>query len=124
MPSKKIIIADSDIEFANALKEKLSSEPDLEVIVISDGIEALQKTRRLNPDLLIVEENLPSINGYKLARLLKFDTRRSRLPIVLVCGRLDEEKEILAKEVGAEHIMLQNEVKEGLDNLINRYLKK
>lgn len=120
---KKILIADSDSLFIEHLQEEINKHPDFEVIVSSDGQDALNKARRLNPGLVIAEENLAIIDGYKLCRLLKFDTRRSRMPVVIVTTHMDSEKEVLADDVGADRFLLKHEAVAEVPGLMEKYFK-
>lgn len=101
--AKKILIVDSDPifkeEIAKRLKERL---PGIEISLCSDGQEALKKVRRENPGLIIIEDSLASIDGYKLCRFLKFDKRYQAIQVILLTHHFDEQSSSLAKEVGAE----------------------
>lgn len=102
--AKKILVANSDPFFSEALEKRLKNLgiDNFTIINASDGQEALRKARRENPDLIIAEENLYSIDGYKLSRLVKFDKRRRHIPFILLYAHLDEQNQALAKEVGAD----------------------
>ena len=102
MADKKILVADSDPIFLEFLGTELKNSglENYSIIIASDGQEALKKIRKENPSLIIAEENLYSISGYKLSRLVKFDKKRSNIPFILLTSNPDEQNEALARETG------------------------
>ena len=100
---KKVLIVDSDHLFLEESSRYLTEAVlATEVIISSDGWEALKKIRREHPDLIIVDDSLASIDGYKLTRLIKFDKRYQAIPLILLGQHIDEQNQALAKEVGAD----------------------
>ena len=45
---------------------------------------------------------MPRINGYKISRLLKFDTKYKNIPILMVTARSQEEDKLIGEETGAD----------------------
>ncbi len=104
--NKKILIVDTDTLFLDAIGKRLKELLiGVEVIACSDGQDALKKVRRQHPDLVIIEDSLASIDGYKLSRLLKFDKRYQMIPVILLAHHIDEQSASLSKEVGAEELI-------------------
>ena len=107
---KTILIADNDSGFIKALTQRLTDEPDLAVVSSFDGPDTLKKVRRENPQLIILADDLPVVNGYKLSRLIKFDKRREKTPLIIISKNKNEENISLGKEVGANYFIGRQDV--------------
>lgn len=80
-----IMIADDNIEQANQLAYMLTQEKDLQVVNLShDGNIALKHYLDLNPDVLILDLNMPGINGLTLLeKISTYDTKRN---VIILSG--------------------------------------
>jgi len=98
---KRILLVDDESGLVAMVKMRLEAN-DYEVIVAYEGQEALEKTKKEKPDLIILDLMLPKIDGYKVCGLLKKDTRYARIPIIMFSAKAQEEDAKLGKEVGAD----------------------
>ena len=98
---KKILIIDDEPDILELLVLRLEAN-GYEVTSATDGQKGLDKARNENPDLIILDLMLPSIDGYKVCRMLKFDERFKKIPIVLFTARTQEADMKLGQEVGAD----------------------
>ncbi len=101
MDKKRILVVEDEKDMLFAVKLFLESR-QFEVLAASDGQEALEKARRENPDLIILDVMLPKIEGYKVCRMLKFDTKYSNIPIIIFTARVHPNDEKVGYEVGAD----------------------
>ena len=68
----------------------------------TNGEEGLQKSFELNPDLIISDVMMPVMDGIKMCNTLKFDTRTSHIPIILLTAKSGEQHEIEGLRTGAD----------------------
>lgn len=101
MQNKKILLIEDDADIAKTTTVFLESE-GFKVITVVDGIEGLDKARTENPDLIILDIMLPSLDGYKICRMLKFDKNYKHIPIILFSALAQDLDKRLGKEVGAD----------------------
>src|SRR5690606_29484723 len=86
--------------FRDGLVKALSLEDDLHVVGQSeDGEQALATARRLLPDVVLLDINLPSMNGLQVARQLKSD--RAGVTVVVLTAYHDSQQVIHAMRAGA-----------------------
>ncbi|NQT21871.1 MAG: response regulator [Candidatus Omnitrophica bacterium] len=100
MNSKKILVVDDERDLVDTLSFRLKSA-GYEIIAAYDGQEALEKAKKENPDLIILDLMLPKMDGYKVCGLLKADTRYNKIPIILFSAKAQAEDRKLGEEVGA-----------------------
>ena len=102
LPQKKrILIVEDQAVISNMLKMRLEAN-NYEVITASDGQEGLEKARKDNPSLIILDIMLPKMNGYKVCQILKADPKYNTIPIIISSGRTPQEIRKVGKEMGAD----------------------
>lgn len=98
--AKKILVVDDEAQLVEMVKMRLEAS-GYEVITAADGQEALDKARQDKPNLIILDLMLPKIDGYKVCRMLKFDEKYNKIPIILFSARAQEQDKLLGMQVGA-----------------------
>jgi len=101
MANYKILVVDDEEDIVALVRMRLETE-GYEVIVASDGQQALDTAKKEMPNLIILDLMLPKIDGYKVCRMLKFDERYKKIPIILFTARSQGSDKDLGMEVGAD----------------------
>ncbi|MDB5927996.1 MAG: response regulator [Betaproteobacteria bacterium] len=94
----KILLVEDHQEIWDFLSRRLKRR-GYDVVVAQDGQEGLDKARTESPDLLLLDMNLPVMDGWTVARTLKSDQATRRLPIIALTAHAmagDREKAIAA----------------------------
>jgi len=78
---KTVLVADDNPVSRELIREILETD-DCEVIEASDGREALEKLRQHQPDLALLDIQMPVLDGNTVIRELRADPRFSQLPVV------------------------------------------
>jgi DNA-binding NarL/FixJ family response regulator len=95
-----VLIVDDHPLFRDGLQKALELEDDIEVVgQCADGEQALVSAARLQPDVVLLDINLPSINGLQVARQLKSD--RSGVSVVFLTAYHDSQQVLHAMRAGA-----------------------
>ena len=103
---KTILLVDDEPDLLESLSIRFKAS-GYNVLTAVDGLDALQKARTLSPDLIILDLMLPKMDGYKVARLLKFDTRYSHIPILILSARGQDMDKDVGKNAGANDYMVK-----------------
>jgi DNA-binding response OmpR family regulator len=82
MAKKRILIVDYDIKSIDSLS-KLFKANKIEVVTAADGVEAYEKFKADEPDLVLLEAMLPRMHGFDLAQKIIQDTK-GRVPVIIV----------------------------------------
>ncbi len=98
---KTILVVDDEPDIVKVLKFRLT-DAGYNVLSAIDGDEGLNKARELVPDLIILDLMLPKIDGYKVCRMLKFDKKYSKIPVIIFTAKMQESDKKIGLEVGAD----------------------
>ncbi len=95
-----VMLVDDHPVFRQGLRRVLENEDDLDVIAeVDDGLEALQLSKQLVPDVILLDINLPGMNGLQVARSLK-DTALD-INIIMLTAYHDDQQVFHAIRAGA-----------------------
>ena len=95
-----VMIVDDHPLVLQGLRKVLAGEPDIAVVgAATDGEEALETARRLTPDVVLLDINLPSMNGMQVARQLKADL--PNVALIMLTAYHDENQVFHAVRAGA-----------------------
>ena len=101
MDKKRILLVEDEKDLVDIVKFRLEAN-NYEVVVAYDGQEALDRAKKEKPDLIILDLMLPKIDGFKVCRMLKFDEKYKKIPIIMFTARAQESDKKLGEEVGAD----------------------
>lgn len=100
MDKIRILVVDDHPLFRQGLRDLLRSEPDVEVVGEgANGQEALEHARSLQPDAMLLDINLPELNGLQVTRQLRQE--HNTTAVVLLTAYHDDEQVLHAFRAGA-----------------------
>jgi len=117
-----LVAADDDLDTLNIIQMKLEAH-GLRVITARDGQAAMTAVRRHHPALVILDIMMPRLNGFQVARMIKFDKQLKRTKVVVLTARTQPADRKLSKEVGADEYMTKPFDPQQLLDRINYWLK-
>ena len=94
----KIMIVEDDESISSELKELLQNS-GYEVVVLQDFNNSLNEILRVAPDLLLMDINIPYVNGELLLQYLR---KASNIPVIMVTSKNNETDEALSISYGAD----------------------
>ncbi|MCU0513728.1 MAG: response regulator [Anaerolineae bacterium] len=100
MSNIQIIVVEDSPTQAQEIAFRLS-EHDIDVMIATDGPQALRLIEEMQPHLVVLDVNLPSMSGLQVCKRLKRDERTAHIPVVMFTAA-DRTEDILAgMEAGA-----------------------
>ncbi len=100
MKKISVMIVEDHPLFRQGLRRVLEAEEDMEVVIeVADGEEALRMARELTPDVVLMDINLPSMNGLQVTRRLKADL--PGIAVIMLTAYHDDEQIFHAIRAGA-----------------------
>src|SRR5499427_2778668 len=97
----RILVVDDVPDNLEILQIRLESQ-GYEVATAGDGLEALEKSRELRPDLVLLDIMMPKMDGIEAVKILKADTSLPFIPVILVTARADAKDVIAGLESGGD----------------------
>ena len=95
-----ILIAEDNVELANYMRHLLV--PDYNVILASNGNEAMECIKVSAPDIVMSDVMMPFKDGYELCSEIKSSPEFCHLPVILLTAKADMDSHILGVEKGAD----------------------
>ncbi|MFA5479378.1 MAG: response regulator [Candidatus Muiribacteriota bacterium] len=118
---KKIIVVDDDLDILELIDTVLNSEK-FNVITVCDAVKLGIKIATENPDLILLDIMMPSIDGYEVCKALKEDESTKHIPIILVTGIDLKAVKNNYKKVNADSYLLKPFTPEELLNKIHEFI--
>ena len=103
VPAQKrgtVLVADDDPVMRLLMLEMLN-QVGLDVIEAEDGLQALAYARGMAPDLVLLDVDMPGMDGFEVCRAIRRHETGHTVPIIMVTGGDELEAVTLAYEVGA-----------------------
>lgn len=101
---KTVLIVDDEQDIVETIKYVLEAQ-GYKCICAYDGEDGLKKAKDTIPDMMILDVMMPNINGFKISRLLKFDSKYKNIPIMMLTARSQAEDKLIGEETGADIYM-------------------
>jgi len=98
---KKILVVDDEPDVTEILQYRLRKE-GFQVEVINNPLEIMGKAREFNPDLFVLDIMMPELDGLKICRMIRADSRLNTVPIIFLTARGEAEDRIRGLESGAD----------------------
>jgi len=98
MARSKILLVDDEPKVCEIIKAYLVKD-GYDVIVAADGKIAIEQAQRHKPDLILLDLNLPELDGLEVCRTIR---KQSNVPIIMLTARDEEVDKIVGLEMGAD----------------------
>jgi len=82
------------------ITSRLLSREGYEVLLAKDGLDAWQQLQEVIPDVMLVDIEMPRMDGFELTRNVRGDSRTKHIPIIIISSRTADKHRNVAKELG------------------------
>ena len=101
MSAPRILVVEDDVDIAKLLRVYFDSQ-GFDVSVAANGSDTFMVCNRQLPNVIILDINLPDIDGYEVCRLLRGNLRTSHIPIIFLTQKDQRSDRIAGLELGAD----------------------
>jgi DNA-binding NarL/FixJ family response regulator len=113
----RVILADDHTVFRQGLKSLLSLEEDIKVVSeAANGKEAIDYAKQMHPDIIIMDINMPILNGLEATKKIKEELPKTK--IIILTSQGDDKSIFNLIEAGAEGYLLKDVAAENLVSAI------
>jgi twitching motility two-component system response regulator PilG len=109
----KILVAD-DSPVIRAAVTSILSEAGMDVVTAGDGIEAIQAFYAERPDIVLMDLQMPRMNGYVACRVIKEDFHMAHIPVLILTAHDNAEDRYWAEKSGADAYLTKESLGEEL----------
>jgi len=119
--AKILVVDDQDLNLR--IIEAILVPMSYAVFFARDGLEALEMTKSISPDLILLDVMMPKLNGFDVTRKLKMEEETRGIPIVIVTSLSDVEDRVKALDYGADDFLSKPVEKTELQARVKSLLK-
>lgn len=110
MPKNKVLVVDDEKMFQDIYKIKLLSE-GFQVKSASNGAEAIKLLMEEPPDIVLLDLNMPVMDGFKVLQTVKADAKLSPIHVIVLSSRGNPEEIEKALNLGADGYLIKSTTK-------------
>lgn len=98
--SHHIVMVVDDSLTVRRVTQRLLVREGYQVVLAKDGIDALEQLQSITPDVMLVDIEMPRMDGFDLTRNVRSDSRTSHIPIIMITSRTADKHRNYAMELG------------------------
>src|SRR6185503_10139698 len=98
--SAKVLLVDDEDSLRKVMRDLLEREGYV-VTEARDGVQALDQVDRVGPDIIVLDLNLPGLDGYGVLSHLRSRPATANIPVIVLTAKGDEDNEVRVFELGA-----------------------
>jgi CheY-like chemotaxis protein len=102
---KGTILLVEDEEPLRRVMRDLLERDGYNVVEAVDGVQALEQTDRHNPDVILLDLNLPGMDGYGVLNHIRSRPSTARVPVIVLTAKGDEDNEVRVLKLGADDFL-------------------
>lgn len=99
-PMAPVIMIVDDSLTVRKITSRLLSKEGYQVVTAKDGVDALEQVQLAQPDVMLVDIEMPRMDGFELTKILRGDPHTSHIPIIMITSRTAEKHRNYATELG------------------------
>lgn len=116
-----VMVVDDSLTVRKITSRMLERE-GFQVTTAKDGVDALEKLTEYKPDVMLLDIEMPRMDGFDLARNVRADARLKDVPIIMITSRMADKHRNYAMEIGVNHYLGKPYQEEQLLELITGFI--
>ena len=118
----RVLVVDDSVT-VRKVTTRLLERQGMQVTVAKDGVEAMAILNEKRPDVMLLDIEMPRMDGFEVARQVRHDERLHSLPIIMISSRTGEKHKEHVFQLGVNKFMgkpfQESELLESIDELVN-----
>jgi type II secretory ATPase GspE/PulE/Tfp pilus assembly ATPase PilB-like protein/CheY-like chemotaxis protein len=103
-PAVKVLLVDDEDSLRKVMRDLLERD-GYDVTEARDGVQALDQIDRVGPDIIVLDLNLPGLDGYGVLSHLRSRPATAAIPVIVLTAKGDEDNEVRVFELGADDFL-------------------
>jgi chemosensory pili system protein ChpA (sensor histidine kinase/response regulator) len=121
--ARKVMIVDDSVT-VRKVTSRLMERQGWEVLTAKDGVDAVNQLQDVYPDMVLLDIEMPRMDGFEVLRTVRRDPRLASLPIIMITSRTGEKHQQQAKELGVNGFLGKPFQEAGLMSTIEQVLNE
>jgi chemosensory pili system protein ChpA (sensor histidine kinase/response regulator) len=117
-----VMVVDDSVT-VRKVTSRLLERQGMDVMVAKDGVEAMAMLQERRPDIMLLDIEMPRMDGFEVARQIRHDERLAKLPIVMISSRTGSKHQERATELGVNRFLgkpfQENELLATIEELVH-----
>jgi chemosensory pili system protein ChpA (sensor histidine kinase/response regulator) len=103
-PDGLVMVVDDSLT-VRKITSRLLGRKGYQVVTAKDGVDALEQLAETRPDVMLVDIEMPRMDGFELSRNVRADSRLRNIPIIMITSRSADKHRKYAMEIGVNHYL-------------------
>jgi chemosensory pili system protein ChpA (sensor histidine kinase/response regulator) len=116
-----VMVVDDSVT-VRKVTSRLLERQGMDVMLAKDGVEAIALLQERRPDVVLLDIEMPRMDGFEVARQIRHDDRLKRLPIIMITSRTGTKHQDRAREIGVNRFLgkpfQESELLASIDDLV------
>ena len=100
----KVMVVDDSVT-VRKVTSRLLERNGMEVLLAKDGVDAITQLQETKPDVMLLDIEMPRMDGFEVATLVRHDERLQDLPIIMITSRTGEKHKERAMSIGVNRYL-------------------
>jgi len=122
--SQKTVLVIDDQPFFVTMQQNLLKQQGYRVLAATNGTDGLARAKQFKPDLILLDVEMPGLDGFAMCEKLKQDEELRQIPVIFLTATQDIKLNEKAFKVGAEATVMKSISGERLINVVRLALDK
>ncbi len=101
-PGRPMVLVVDDSLTVRKITSRLLQREGFDVLTAKDGVDALQVVAEQTPDVILLDIEMPRMDGFEFTKTIKADPKHGHIPIIMITSRTAEKHRNLARELGVD----------------------
>jgi chemosensory pili system protein ChpA (sensor histidine kinase/response regulator) len=104
-PSRKLVMVVDDSLTVRKFTTRLLAREGFEVVTARDGVDALKLLSDRMPDVILLDIEMPRMDGFEFAKTIRGDAKTASIPVIMITSRTADKHRNRAAELGVERFL-------------------
>jgi chemosensory pili system protein ChpA (sensor histidine kinase/response regulator) len=122
--TQRIVMVVDDSLTVRRVTQRFLVREGYQVVLAKDGVDALEQLQAIKPDVMLVDIEMPRMDGFDLTRNVRSDERTRQIPIIMITSRTATKHRNYAMELGVNEYLGKPYQETELLRLVNGFIEK
>lgn len=105
VPARRLVMVVDDSLTVRKFTTRLLTREGFEVVTARDGVDALKVLSDRTPDVILLDIEMPRMDGFEFAKTIRGDARTATIPVIMITSRTADKHRNRATELGVERFL-------------------